>query len=222
MNGYNITAATIELDPLFTGFTINRGAVPGSLTAGTLSIEGGTLNLIAADSITTLLDVNDHSTVTTAATSNVTAGVSVDQGSTLNLGANLALSGNIDIENGATLNAHGFGLTSSQLTVGYLGSSAASLTNTGLVNVNDVAMGNGSALTLHGGDVINNSITLVGGSTLTVREVNGTGLTFNGASAGALSISTGTGARRWTWTFTRTTPASPGTSAGSTRRAPTG
>jgi PEP-CTERM motif len=127
-------------------------------------------------------------TATTAATGNITGSAEIDAASTLHLGANLNLSGALDIFNGGTVDAHGFGITANQLTVGYFGTSASFLTNTGPIDVNYFFMGNASGMTMHGGDVINNSITLVNGSTLTVNETGAIGLTLNGAFDGALSL----------------------------------
>ena len=64
-----------------------------------------------------------------------------------------------------------------------------SVTNLGLVTVSSLQVGNGSALTLHGGDTVSNLLSLGAGSTLTVQEANGTGLTFMGSSASDLTIS---------------------------------
>ncbi len=169
--------------------TLNRGTVPGSLTATYLYVgANNTLPLVAADAVNNLYVAGSGAAVTTAATSNVTGEAEVYSGGTLNLGANLHLSNSLDIYDGGTVNAHGFGITANQLTLGYFGTSAAYLTNAGPVNVNYLYMGNASSLTLHGGDIVNNAITLQESSTLTVQQLNGTGLTLNGNYVGALTI----------------------------------
>jgi hypothetical protein len=185
MNGQSLNAGTILL-AWFVGPAVtvqNQGTVQATdFYLG----NGMAYNFLATDVVSNL-HLNG-ATATTATTGNVTASATVDGGGTLNLGANLNVSGSLDILNGGTVNAHGFGITSNQLTVGYFGSSAASLINTGLVQANFFFMGNGSTLTLHGGDVVNDSITLQGGSVLNVQQTGGTGLTLNGAFDGALTI----------------------------------
>ena len=185
MNGHSINAASVLLG-WFAGQSVtvqNQGTI---MATDFYLGNGMAYNFLTTDAVANL-HLNG-ATATTALTGNVTASATVDGGSTLNLGANLNVSGSLDILNGGTVNAHGFGVTSNQLTVGYFGTSAASLINTGMVQANFFFMGNGSTLTLHGGDVITDSITLTGGSTLDVQQTNGTGLTLNGAFDGALTI----------------------------------
>ena len=62
-------------------------------------------------------------------------------------------------------------------------SATASLLNTGLIQTQNLFMGNGSSLTMHGGDAITRQIDLTSNSVLTVLQTNGIGLTFIGTSA---------------------------------------
>jgi len=201
MNGYSLTASLVDF-----GYYNHHGPTienPGAIIAGTLLIGNTTFNLSATASVTDLTLSNATSTLnsnvsnlqlatgsaaTTTATGSVTGSVDVLSGSTLNLGASLSLSSYLNIQDGSMVDAHHFSITADSISIGYSGSSPASLLNTGLVNSNVLNLGNASLLTLHGGDIINNQITLTGGSMLTVQQTNGTGLTFNGASVGALSI----------------------------------
>jgi hypothetical protein len=129
-----------------------------------------------------------NAVVTTAAVGNVTGSANVGGGGTLNLGANLNLTGSIDVEGtGSTLNAHGFNITAAQLTAGYYGNNAVSVTNVGTIQLNSLYLGNGSTMSIQGG-VVNSLINLGGGSVLTVNETNGTGLTLNGTSLSSLTI----------------------------------
>jgi hypothetical protein len=197
MNGYSITAAAVFLG--WNGsaaVTLDRGGAGGTLTSTELLVGHGTFSLVAGDT-TAVLELASNATVTTAAVGNITSDVSVASGSTLNLGANLnltgpsnlAITGQINIQDaGSTLNAQGHAIAADSLLVGVNGTSAVSVTNLGLVTLNTLDVGHGSMLTLHGGDTINTSITLSGGSVLTVDQTNGTGLTFNGTSLSSLTI----------------------------------
>ena len=59
------------------------------------------------------------------------------------------------------------------------------------MQTNALYLGNGSALTLHGGDVVNSLISLNNNSVLTVQQMGGTGLTLGGTSASDLAFNTG-------------------------------
>ncbi len=133
------------------------------------------------------LQLQNGSAATTTANGSVMGSIYVYSQSTLILGAALNISGTLNVQGSAVI-AQGHGITSNQLFVGWDGSSSASLTNVGPVTTTDLYVGNGSALTLHGGDVVNSLINLQGGSTLTVQEVGGTGLTLNGTSLSSLTI----------------------------------
>jgi PEP-CTERM motif len=82
----------------------------------------------------------------------------------------------------------GHNLTANQAFFGWYGSSAVTVNDLGKVTVSDLYVGNGTALTLHGGDVVNSLINLSDNSVLTVQQVNGTGLTLNGTSLSSLTI----------------------------------
>ena len=169
--------------------SITEGA-GGSFTAASLYSSASSITFGANDAVG-YLQIENGSAATTSATGNVTSNGSiyVISGSTLTLGAALNISGALSVQDsGSTLSANGHGITSNQLYVGWNGSSAASLTNAGPVTTTDLYVGNGSSLTLHGGDVVNSLIDLKGGSTLTVQEVGGTGLTLNGTSLSSLTI----------------------------------
>ncbi len=196
MGGHSITANEVHLG-YFDGVPVtleNRGA----LSVTNLYVGNGkTFNLIAADSVTnffvdkgvtttlnsgvTYLQVAGGSSATTTAAGSISGAVSVYSGSTLTLGTNLNISGLLDVvQAGSTLNAQGHSIGADSLIVGYGGS----LTNLGQVTLNSLEVDNGGALTLHGGDVVNGQITLNGGGTLSVMQLNGIGLTYNGTSDG--------------------------------------
>jgi hypothetical protein len=210
LESYNATANTIYL-----GWndqqtvTVNYGG-PGNtstLTANNLYVYGGgnTFDLSPGDSITNFylgnanttlssgvavssLTLENGSTASTTTTGNVTGYASVLSGSTLTLGANLSLSGNLDVEGaGSTLNGQGFNISANQFTAGYSTAGAVSVSRVGLLNLNQLDIGNGSTMTITGG-VVNDLISLTGGSVLTVDQTGGTGLTLDGLSAGDLTI----------------------------------
>ncbi len=79
-------------------------------------------------------------------------------------------------------------MTADSLLLGWNGNSAVTVTDAGQFNLNSLYLGNGTTLTMHGGDVVNNQIDLTGNSVLTVDQVNGTGLTLNGTSLSNLTI----------------------------------
>ena len=207
MNGNDITAGSILLGWYQNqAVTLDRGAIPGSLTAYNLEVADTTFNLLKTDSVTNFYLSNSTTTLgsgvavsglylqggsmaTTTAAGSVTGNVSVTGGSVLNLGANLGITGSLDVENtGSVVNAHGFGITAPSLLLGYYDTGAVTLTNAGLVNLKNLSMGHGSTLTLHGGDVVSNLISLNGYSVLTVQQTGGIGLTLNGTSSGSLTI----------------------------------
>jgi len=160
----------------------------GSFSAQSLFLNGGNSFTFGSSDSVSYLQLNSGSSVTTAATGNVTGSIDVYSNSSLNLGAALNLNGDLNIEDGSSVNLQGHALTSNRIFVGWNGSTAASLTNAGQVATYDLYVGNGSGLTLHSGDVINNTITLNGGSIPTVQETGGMGLTFNDTSANSISI----------------------------------
>jgi hypothetical protein len=171
-------------------FNINAGD-----TVGTFNLSGGGTSTLNAN--VNQLNLSNAATATTTLTgsivgvSNADTFSSVASGSTLNLGANMNFGANgfLNVQDsGSTLNAHGFALTGNELEVGSNGTSAVNVINLGQVTLNELFVGNASALTFHGGDVINNSINLVNGSVLTVQQENGIGLTLNGTSMNDLSI----------------------------------
>ena len=183
----------LDLAYLYVGngmaFNINAGD-----QVGTFSLSGGTSTLGADVSA---LDLYHGATVTTTAAGGITttgyAGSNVESGSTLTLGANLNMNtGGLNVQDsGSMLNAQGHALTAYSLYVGWNGTSSVSVTNLGQVILTDLYVGNstaGSDLTLHGGDVIQGLIDLRNGSTLTIQQESGIGLTLNGASSSSLTI----------------------------------
>ncbi len=221
LNGNAVTANTILLG-YYNGsaVTLNRGGAGGTLTATNLEVGNTSFNLLATDKVTNYyltnaqttlnsdvayLQLDSKSTATTTASGNVTGGVGVFGGSTLNLGADLNLTGNLDLrDTGTTLNANGHAITADTLYAGNYNSSAVTLTDLGKVTLNDLFVNNGTSLTLHGGDVIGNQLTLSGNSILTVDQVGGTGLTLNGTSLSNLTIDPS----QMDLVFTSTTPGS--------------
>jgi hypothetical protein len=202
MNGNAINATLVVLgapgpSPVPPG-TLDRGGAGGVLNLSTgMVVNGGTFNLVAGDKME-VLEAAGGATVTTAATGNVTVDVEVAGGSTLKLGADLLLnktdssltaSGEIIVQDkGSQLDAMGHAITATSLLVGQTGTAPVSVVNLGLVTLDTLQVGNGSALTLHGGDTINKQISLTGGSTMSVEQTNGVGLTLNGTSLSDLTI----------------------------------
>jgi hypothetical protein len=198
MNGYSINAALILLGaPSSQAGTLDRGGAGATLTATGLVVNNGTFSFVAGDTIAAV-ELTGKASVSTAAVGNITDDVSVATGSTLTLGANLSLTvpnssltthGQLDVQDsGSTLNAQGHSITADTFLVGSNGTSAVTVTNLGQVTINTLEVGNGSALTLHGGDMVNSQITLTGSSVLTVEQTNGIGLTLNGTSLSNLTI----------------------------------
>ena len=177
--------------------TLNRGSgTPGTLTLGNLFLGNGqNLTLLTGDTISSGdngVNVTDGATLTTAVVANITNNdVNVTTGGTLNLGASLNLaSGNLnDQDSGSTFDAQGHAVTAMKLLFGSSGAAPVTVSNLGTVTADQLLVGNGTALTLHGGDVIGSKIDLENGSVLTVLESSGgTGLTLNGTSASSLTI----------------------------------
>ena len=187
MNGYTVDPTQVLL-----GWTAPYVPViienQGTIIAGGLYLGNQiTYNLLPTDSVG-YLAVSSGSDVSTAATSNVSGSVDLFNGASLTLVRNLNLSGYLNIQDASYVEAQNFAITANQILVGWNGMYYADLVNTGLVQTNDLYMGHGSSLTLHGGDIVNSQIMLTQNSILTVQQTNGIGLTFNGTSANSLSI----------------------------------
>jgi fibronectin-binding autotransporter adhesin len=194
--GHNLTASALSLGYISTPpVTFERGTgTLGTLAVTTLFI-GNTQNLalISGDRISTAEVVGG--TLTTAATANISNALSVGISAsglvgTVNLGANLSLGGNLDVQDsGTTFNANGYAVSAAVLYLGWNGSAPVTVSNLGAVTATDLAVGNGTSVTLHGGDVISSQIDLKQSSVLTVLEsASGTGLTLNGTSTSDLTI----------------------------------
>ena len=197
--GNNLAASYLLLG--FSGtstVTLNRGSgTPGTLTLGNLFLGNGqNLTLIGGDTISNGsngVNVENGATLTTAATSNISQNdVNITTGGTMNLTASLDLSGsnNLNVQDaGSVLNAQGNSITAGKIFVGSSGSAAVTVNNLGTVIASELHVGNGSALTLHGGDTISSIIDLEGGSMLTVHQsLAGTGLTLSGTLTSSLTI----------------------------------
>ncbi len=203
MAGHNLTASELELG--WNGSSAVTLQNPGNINVTNLLVGNGqTFNINASDTVTNFylsggsstlnnsvsyLRLQDGATATTTATGSVTGNSDVLSGGTLTLGANMTLTGTLNVQDsGSTFNAQGHALTADTLLAGWNGTSAVSVTNLGLVTLNSLFVGNGTALTLHGGDVVNSEINLSGNSVLTVQQMNGIGLTLNGTSLSSLTI----------------------------------
>ena len=198
----NLAGHTLSASYLLLGLdgtstvTLDRGSgTPGTLNLGNLFLGNGQdLTLIAGDRINNGDDgvnVTAGATLTTAATANITSNaVNITTGGTLNLGANMSLSGTLNVQDsGSTFNAQDHSITATQLMFGSNGTAAVTVSNLGTVTATDLSVGNGTSVTLHGGDVIGSKIDLASSSVLTVLESStGTGLTLNGTSASSLTI----------------------------------
>jgi hypothetical protein len=64
--------------------------------------------------------------------------------------------------------------------------------DTGKMTIGDLYVGHGTALTMHGGDLVSSLIDLSGGSVLTVDQVGGHGLMLNGTLLGDLTLTSST------------------------------
>ena len=164
-------------------FNINANDTVNQFTLATGA--SSTLN----NNVTSLV-VTGGSTATTTPTGSATDGVNINSGGKLILGADLNVgTASVNVQDtGSTLNAQGHALTAVTLLAGVNGSAPVSLTNLGLLTLSNLEVGNATALTMHGGDVVNNQINLQGSSVLTVQQTNETGLTLNGTSLSSLTI----------------------------------
>jgi mucin-19 len=193
--GHNLAAAVLLLGYDGTGtVTLNRGSTPGSFSVGNFYLGNDeNLTLISGDRISSNGDsanIDAGSTLATVSSANITNAVNIETGGTLNLGASLSITGNLDVQDsGSTFNAQGNAVTVADLLIGSNGTSAVTVSNLGAVNAAELLEGNGTSLTLHGGDVIGTLIDLQDSSVLTVDESSGgTGLTLNGRSLSDLTI----------------------------------
>jgi hypothetical protein len=182
---------------------LTNGATATTTTAGNVTIianvsSGSTLNLGADTSLSSelvvadqgsVLNMNGHalsvyegflgdtgtSPVTVENQGNIAATyLYVGNGMTYNLLAGDKIT-NFELDHAtSTLN----GAVTNLL---QYGASAATVAETPMT-LSSVSLDQGSTLTLHGGDVISSVISLTNSSLLTVRETNGTGLTYQGVS----------------------------------------
>ncbi len=192
MHGHSIGANAVELG--YNGSSAATIENQGTISTGNLFLGNGTTLTMGTSDQASDLTLATKATLTTVAVGNLGGNVGVYSGSTLNLGATLSVLGNVDVEDtNSAINANGHGISSQNLYVGWFDGVAASLNNVGKVTTEGLFVGYGSSLTLHGGDVVNSSISLTrgSGSTLTVEQVGGTGLMLNGTSLSDLSIGTG-------------------------------
>jgi hypothetical protein len=175
LNGYNLTAANLLLG--FDGtstVTLNRGSSTqgqGALSLGFLYLGNSqNLNLISSDTIGLDGDsanIEDSATLTTASSANISSAVNVETGGTLNLGASLSLSGNLNVQDmGSVFNAQGQAVSASEIFFGSNGTAPVTVSNLGKVTTSQLFVGNGTSVSLHGGDVISNSATVESGGTL--------------------------------------------------------
>jgi hypothetical protein len=177
---------------------LNRGSgTPGTLTVSNLDLGNSqNLPLIAGDAITNI-DIENGSTLTTAATGNITSGGSIVSGATLNLGANASLSGGLNVEgSGSTLNLAAHNLTTTNtLWLGYFQSSAVSLNRgsgtPGTLTVSNLDLGNSQNLPLIAGDTIT-SFDIETGSTLTTAATGN--ITSGGSIVSGATLNLGANA----------------------------
>jgi PEP-CTERM motif len=198
MAGHSITASEVVLG--YTGTsaaTLNRGSpTQGALSIGSLYLGSDqTLALISNDRINAGdngVNVTGGSTLTTVSSQNISNNVvNVETGGTMNLGASLSLAaGNLNIEDiGSIFNAQNHAVSGSELFFGWNGSAAVTVSNLGTVTGTQLLVGNGTSLTMHGGDTISSIINLEDSSVLNVQQSSGgTGLTLNGTSLADLTI----------------------------------
>ena len=204
MQNHNITADSVQFG--YNGSTAVTLQNLGNITSTNLYIGNGmAFNLTSADSVTNFylnekatstltnnvsyLQLQNGSSATTTSSGSATGGIDVLSGSTLTAGADLKLTGTLNVEDsGSVLNMQNHNITADTVLFGYNGSTAVSVTDLGQVSLSSLYIGHATDLTLHGGDVIGNQLTLSGNSILTVDQVGGTGLTLNGTSLSNLTI----------------------------------
>ena len=218
MNGNSIAANTIYLgwyDGQAT--TLNRGTVPGTLTATNLYVGNQTLNLLPTDAVTNFYLTNATSTLnsgvsvlslglqngsvaTTTAAGNVTGGAQVWTGSTLNL-ACANLSGSLDVrDTGTTINMNGNSIAASTIYLGWYDGQATTLnrgTVPGTLTATNLYVGN-QTLNLLPTDAVTNFYLTNANSTLNSSvSVLSLGLQ-NGSVATTAAAGNVTGEQVWT------------------------
>jgi hypothetical protein len=197
LSGHNFSGSLLSMGYIGTSATtLNRGSgTPGTLTIGNLFLGSGqNLTLIPGDTVNAGDDgilLAGGATLTTATTASITHNdVNISSGASLILGANLISGGTFGVQDsGSTFNAQGHAVTATNLFFGSNGTAAVTVSNLGTVTANELHEGNGTSLTLHGGDVINSLIDLENNSVLNVQQSpGGTGLTLSGTSLSSLTI----------------------------------
>ena len=205
MNGHAVTSNIILLgwyedQPV----TVNRGGPGGTFHASELFVANNTFDVLANDQVqdfnlhgaTSTLNSNvsslhmeSGSVVTTTGTGSVVNSVDIASASVLNLGAdlNILFSPLTVVDAGSSINANGFNVSTFSISLGVGGSGSVTVNDVGLLTALNVSFDQGSSMTVHGG-VINNLLSLQNGSTLTVLETAGAGLTLAGATTDSLVI----------------------------------
>jgi fibronectin-binding autotransporter adhesin len=171
LNGHNLSATTLNLGYYdSSAVNLDRGSgTQGKLNLANLYLGNGqNISLIAGDTITN---------------------ANVTDGAGLTLTANTNMPGFLNVQDsGSAFYAQGHAVMANELLFGWSGSAQVTVSDLGTVTAADLYVGNGTSLTLHGGDVIGSSIDLQNGSVLTVEQSNGIGLTLNGTSLSSLTI----------------------------------
>ncbi len=179
----------------------------GSFTASSVIVDNGNSLTLGTKDVTSYLNVGVESSAVTTMSGNVTGTIYINNGGTLTAGADLNLSSTLGVqESGSSLNMQGHSLTATTFDAGYYGSSAVSVTNLGEVTLTNLNVGFATSLTLHGGDMVSNEISLSNRAILTVDEANSQGLTFFGTLSNSLSISGSPYSSAMDLVFTSTTP----------------
>ena len=162
MGGHAVNAQSIFLgyyDGLPTTLQ-NRGA----FTAQNLYVGNESLNLIAADSLTSL-NVTSAAHVTTAATSNVTSTANVFTGGTLTLGADLNIANNLDVRDNSVVDMAGHTISANAILLGYFDGSPTTLQNRAALTATYLEVGN-QAFDLDAVDSVQNYLLHAATSTL--------------------------------------------------------
>jgi hypothetical protein len=173
--GHNITAEELTVAGNSSSALLNRG----NLAVAYLSMSDQSINLTAADRVTSFalyrassnlgtiagienLELGDGATAVTTSAGNITRNVTVGRGSTLTLGADLGVSGTVQITGGnSTLDARGHTITAETLQLGFFGGSGDRLLNKGNLAVTNFIL-SGQNMDLSAADRVTNLTILPG------------------------------------------------------------
>ena len=182
-----------------TGGNINSAAAIGG--SGSLTVQGGnTLSLAGASTFAGSTTVSAGTLLITSTASIASTSISVSPGATLQLaGTTAALPSNANISNGTGNGAHGnFLLTGTATqTVGVISGASYPVPDSNSVNATaysgNTIVGDGStAASLTATQILQNSLTINAGSTVTIAPSGGGSMTAAPATSGAIESNAAT------------------------------